>query len=77
MLLHTLQVAVIERYQAALTSRSSSSNSAESTSEDEGGLNSLMLDIGIASPVTKGTAGTQYHQQLARQLADFLGHSTR
>jgi ESCRT-II complex subunit VPS36 len=71
-------VAVIERFQAALTSRSSSSNSAEAnTSEDEGGLSSLMLDIGIASPVTKGTAGTQYHQQLARQLADFLGHSTR
>lgn len=35
-------------------------------------LSNILLDIGIASPVTKLTAGTRYHQQLARQLADFL-----
>lgn len=31
-----------------------------------------MLSVGIASPVTKETAGALYHQQLSRQLADFV-----
>lgn len=35
-------------------------------------FSNILLDIGIASPVTKLSAGTRYHQQLARQLADFL-----
>uniref|UniRef100_A0A0C9QMS1 Vacuolar protein-sorting-associated protein 36 n=1 Tax=Wollemia nobilis TaxID=56998 RepID=A0A0C9QMS1_9CONI len=31
-----------------------------------------LLSVGIASPVTKETAGALYHQQLSRQLADFV-----
>lgn len=31
-----------------------------------------LISLGIASPVTKTTAGALYHQQLSRQLADFL-----
>lgn len=31
-----------------------------------------LLSVGIISPVTKETAGAQYHQQLSRQLADFV-----
>lgn len=31
-----------------------------------------MLSVGIASPVTKESAGALYHQQLSRQLADFV-----
>lgn len=32
-----------------------------------------MLDMGITSPVTRENAGGAYYQQLARQLAEFLG----
>ncbi|XP_050364958.1 vacuolar protein sorting-associated protein 36 [Argentina anserina] len=31
-----------------------------------------MLSVGIISPVTKESAGALYHQQLSRQLADFV-----
>ena len=33
---------------------------------------SYFLSMGIASPVTRQTAGALFHQQLALQLADFL-----
>lgn len=32
-----------------------------------------LLNLGIVSPVTKESAGGLYHQELSRQLADFLG----
>ncbi|XP_021910955.1 vacuolar protein sorting-associated protein 36-like [Carica papaya] len=31
-----------------------------------------LLSVGIVSPVTKESAGALYHQQLSRQLADFV-----
>lgn len=77
-------VAVVERYSAALQEKQKAASSGGGASEDgEGGgggeatreaedLSSIIQDIGIASPVTKSSAGTRYHQQLARQLADFL-----
>ncbi|CAK9869386.1 unnamed protein product [Sphagnum jensenii] len=48
-----------------------------STVEEEGvGTNQemqdWMLSVGITSPVTKESAGALYHQQLSRQLADFV-----
>lgn len=81
-------VAVVERYSAALQEKQKQAASQEeekSSSEAGGGggggvdstrevedFSNILLDIGIASPVTKLSAGTRYHQQLARQLADFL-----
>ncbi|KAI8968534.1 EAP30/Vps36 family-domain-containing protein [Mycotypha africana] len=41
--------------------------------DELGTLRSHLLNLGIASPVTKGSAGSVYHQELARELADFLG----
>lgn len=35
-------------------------------------FNAMLLDLGIASPVTKTAAGAAYHTQLSRQLADFI-----
>lgn len=35
-------------------------------------LEMMMLSMGIASPVTRDSAGALYHQELARQLADWL-----
>eukprot|EP00903_Cladosiphon_okamuranus_P013157 g12271.t1 len=75
-------VAVVERYSAALKDKQTAAASEGAGGEggDGGGvstreaedLSSILQDIGIASPVTKTSAGTRYHQQLARQLADFL-----
>lgn len=69
-------VAVVERYSAALQDKQTAAaagagDDGEPTRETED-LSSIIQDIGIASPVTKTSAGTRYHQQLARQLADFL-----
>lgn len=72
-------VAVVERYSAALQDKQTKKEA--STEEKQPGdesareaedLSNILQGIGIASPVTKSTAGTRYHQQLARQLADFL-----
>ena len=35
-------------------------------------METIMQNIGIVSPVTKFSAGRQYHEQLARQMADML-----
>ncbi len=49
----------------------SSTESAEAKSE-QAMFADLMLTMGIANPVTKESAGTAYHVELARQLVDFL-----
>ncbi|KAF5729370.1 putative Vacuolar protein sorting protein [Tripterygium wilfordii] len=55
----------------------SASNSQTSTASDEEmgskeEMQDWLLSVGIASPVTKESAGAMYHQQLSRQLADFV-----
>jgi hypothetical protein len=35
-------------------------------------MEDLLLDVGIVNPVTKESAGSLYHRQLSRQLADWL-----
>lgn len=73
-------VAVVERYSAALQDKQTAAAAGGKDEAGDGGdptreaedLSSILQDIGIASPVTKTSAGTRYHQQLARQLADFL-----
>ncbi|KAF5175049.1 Vacuolar protein sorting-associated protein [Thalictrum thalictroides] len=45
-------------------------NDEEFTSKQE--MQDWLLSVGIASPVTKESAGALYHQQLSRQLADFV-----
>lgn len=42
----------------------------DTTSKQE--MQDWLLSVGIASPVTKESAGALYHQQLSRQLADFV-----
>jgi ESCRT-II complex subunit VPS36 len=38
----------------------------------DAGLARELIELGIISPVTKQSAGRQYHEQLSRQLAEFL-----
>ncbi|KAI8079936.1 EAP30/Vps36 family-domain-containing protein [Halteromyces radiatus] len=40
--------------------------------QDLSTLRGYMINLGISNPVTKGTAGSIYHQELSRELAEFL-----
>lgn len=55
-------VAIIDRYVALQ----------DKTSTDSDELDDIFLDMGIVNPVTKASAGAEYHFELARQLATFL-----
>ncbi|XP_052192204.1 vacuolar protein sorting-associated protein 36 [Diospyros lotus] len=50
--------------------QSGAANDEEMGSKEE--MQDWLLSVGIASPVTKESAGALYHQQLSRQLADFV-----
>ncbi|KAH7433800.1 hypothetical protein KP509_07G086800 [Ceratopteris richardii] len=67
-------VALAEKMRAKLmtapTTQAGSMDDEDATSRQE--MQDWMLSVGIASPVTKETAGALYHQQLSRQLADFV-----
>lgn len=40
--------------------------------KDQSEFNTMLLDLGIVSPVTKSSSGAAYHTSLSRQLADFM-----
>lgn len=64
-------VSLIERY--VDTQKNVESNAGDASREDEiNKLSSLMLDMGITSPVTRENSGAAYYEQLARQLAEYL-----
>eukprot|EP00898_Chlorokybus_atmophyticus_P007091 jgi/Chlat1/7383/Chrsp6S07420 len=62
-------VKLADRMRAALGSQQGTSSETQGEQEE---IQEWFLSVGIASPVTKETAGALYHQQLSRQLADFL-----
>ncbi|KAL9268011.1 Vacuolar protein sorting-associated protein 36-like protein [Drosera capensis] len=55
---------------------STSNNHSTAQDDDQMGskeeMQDWLLSVGIISPVTKESAGALYHQQLSRQLADFV-----
>lgn len=55
---------------AAPNNHSSVASDEEMGSKEE--MQDWLLSVGIISPVTKESAGALYHQQLSRQLADFV-----
>ncbi|WOL18043.1 vacuolar protein sorting-associated protein 36 isoform X2 [Canna indica] len=66
-------VQLAEKMRLKLLSGSSAQgnpNDEEMGSKQE--IQDWLLSVGIASPVTKESAGALYHQQLARELADFV-----
>ncbi|CAL0333619.1 unnamed protein product [Lupinus luteus] len=67
-------VMLAEKMRLKLLSTSSSQSTTigdeEIGSREE--MQELLLSVGIISPVTKESAGALYHQQLSRQLADFV-----
>eukprot|EP01121_Diplochlamys_sp_Union-15-3_P019487 TRINITY_DN7361_c0_g2_i1.p1 TRINITY_DN7361_c0_g2~~TRINITY_DN7361_c0_g2_i1.p1 ORF type:complete len:143 (+),score=14.16 TRINITY_DN7361_c0_g2_i1:94-522(+) len=44
----------------------------EKQAQEESEFDKMMLNMGIASPVTKSSAGNLFHMELARQLYEFL-----
>jgi ESCRT-II complex subunit VPS36 len=54
-----------------LAEKFATQQSKESKNEDTE-LRSVLISMGISSPVTKESAGSLYHNQLSRQLADWL-----
>ncbi|PPD75394.1 hypothetical protein GOBAR_DD27664 [Gossypium barbadense] len=52
------------------SSQTSGTNDEDMGSKEE--MQDWLLSVGIISPVTKESAGALYHQQLSRQLADFV-----
>lgn len=46
--------------------QANATNDEETPSKEE--MQNLLLSVGIASPVTKESAGALYHQQLSRQV---------
>jgi len=71
-------IAVVERYASYTagekTATAEEDELSETTSQavEKNEMETIMQNIGIISPVTKFSAGRQYHQQLARQVADIL-----
>ena len=47
-------------------------SSSSDTSQNRHEVREMLIQMGIASPVTKETSGALYHKQLSRQLADWL-----
>jgi len=53
-------------------SQQQNKDSSEEGNQEDSELRSMLISIGISSPVTKESAGSLYHSQLSRQLADWL-----
>jgi ESCRT-II complex subunit VPS36 len=59
------------------SSRSGAAGETESETGETNEIETILQEIGIASPVTKFSAGKLFHQQLARQIADILHEGSR
>ncbi|KAK9816797.1 hypothetical protein WJX72_005199 [[Myrmecia] bisecta] len=66
-------VQLAERFRAALASAGSEGTPGPGQEEwMDREMEADLISMGLAAPVTKESAGAAYHQQLARQVADFL-----
>ena len=59
-------VTLAERFRGKSTNSADSKGSSEEVMDAD--MENELIALGIASPVTKSTAGALYHQQLARQV---------
>lgn len=68
-------VLVINKYVATLENKKkldANNDGQMSVDEEEERLSEMLSNMGMMSAITKKSSGSLYHQQLARQLADFL-----
>ena len=59
-------VQLAERFRQALADKAAASHSAEDAMDAE--MEAELISMGIASPVTKATAGALYYKELSRQV---------
>eukprot|EP00605_Chrysophyceae_sp_TOSAG23-4_P001994 GSChrysophyteH1.ASY1.ANO1.2208.1 assembled CDS len=64
-------VRLVDKF-AKYSAQNSATGSEESGAEDGTDMNSILLSIGLVSPVTKSSTGDAYYEQLARQICDLL-----
>lgn len=64
-------VGLASRFADNMKSASSADGSSHSDKEEEE-FGNMLVTMGLGSIVTKASAGALYHQELAKQLADFL-----
>jgi len=64
-------VALAERF-AAAQERERKENKESTGNAEDMAFRSYLVQMGIASPVTKSSAGSLYHTELSRQLSDWL-----
>ena len=55
-----------------IAQRLARSEDASASAPDGAVVDQYLMSVGLQSPVTKKSSGTAFHQQLARQLCDFL-----
>eukprot|EP01023_Acetabularia_acetabulum_P027803 TRINITY_DN26314_c0_g1_i1.p1 TRINITY_DN26314_c0_g1~~TRINITY_DN26314_c0_g1_i1.p1 ORF type:complete len:604 (-),score=72.92 TRINITY_DN26314_c0_g1_i1:256-2016(-) len=65
-------VHLADKLKNVLLSKEKDGSSEEGTEDFEKELQDDMISMGIASPVTRESAGAQYYKELARQLSQFL-----
>mmetsp|Transcript_10271 Transcript_10271/g.24499 ORF Transcript_10271/g.24499 Transcript_10271/m.24499 type:complete len:485 (+) Transcript_10271:84-1538(+) len=65
-------VDLAERFRNNLAKRPSEEQTGSAEAEAQASMLEELVSMGIASPVTKESAGRQYHKELSRQLSDFL-----
>lgn len=62
-------VALADKIKAAMAREAAANGDAEVKGNDE--FDGYLAQMGISAPVTKNSAGSQYHTELSKQLADF------
>lgn len=63
---------VVQLAQKMAVAQSRQAKAQGGESADDAAFRAAMVQLGIASPVTRETAGSKYHDELSRQLADWL-----
>jgi ESCRT-II complex subunit VPS36 len=63
---------VVQLAQKLAAAQARQAKAAGGEGADDAAFRAAMVQLGIASPVTRETAGSKYHDELSRQLAEWL-----
>lgn len=65
-------VAIAKKVSEKVEAANKSKSSDDQNSKEDKDFQEMLSTMGIPSPVTRASAGTAYHTELSRQLADFI-----
>lgn len=63
---------VVDRYSSIIENKKKTETNQTGDDKVEDEFNTLLHSFGMVNPVTKKTAGSHFHEELARELSDFL-----